>query len=119
MHIGIAGIGNMGFNIGARLMEVGHKLTVWNRTAGKTKPLADAGAGVAGTPAELTNAAEMVMTILTNAEAIDAVYDGRDGLLAGDGNGKLFVEMSTVPPEAQVARAAKVRARGAGYVECP
>ena len=53
MHIGIAGIGNMGSNIGARLMEVGHTLTVWNRTAEKTKPLADAGAGVAKTPAEL------------------------------------------------------------------
>ena len=47
MHIGIAGIGNMGSNIGARLMEVGHTLTVWNRTAEKTKPLADAGASVA------------------------------------------------------------------------
>jgi 3-hydroxyisobutyrate dehydrogenase len=119
MHIGIAGIGNMGSNIGARLMEVGHTLTVWNRTAGKTKPLADAGAGVARTPAELANAVETVITILTNAEAIDAVYDGPDGLLAGDVNGRLFVEMSTVPPEAQMARAAKVRARGAGYVECP
>ena len=53
MHIGIAGIGNMGSNIGARLIEVGHKLTVWNRTAEKTKPLADAGASVAKTPAEL------------------------------------------------------------------
>ena len=44
MHIGIAGIGKMGSNIGARLMEVGHKLTVWNRTSEKLKPLADAGA---------------------------------------------------------------------------
>jgi 3-hydroxyisobutyrate dehydrogenase len=119
MHIGIAGIGNMGSNIGARLIEVGHTVTVWNRTAGKTKPLADAGAGVARTPAELANAVETVITILTNAEAINAVYDGPDGLLAGDVNGRLFVEMSTVPPEAQMARAAKVRARGAGYVECP
>jgi 3-hydroxyisobutyrate dehydrogenase len=50
MHIGIAGIGNMGSTIGVRLMEVGHKLTVWNRTLEKTKPLADAGARVAKTP---------------------------------------------------------------------
>ena len=119
MHIGIAGIGNMGSNIGARLMEVGHKLTVWNRTADKTKPLADAGASMARTPAELASAVEMVITILTNAEAIDAVYDGPQGLLAGDVRGRLFLEMSTVPPEAQMARAEKVRARGAGYVECP
>ena len=119
MHIGIAGIGNMGSNIGARLMEVGHKLTVWNRTAEKTKPLVDAGATVAKTPAELTSAVEVGHHLLTNADAIDAVYHGPQGLLAGDVKGKLFIEMSTVPPEAQVALAEKVRAKGAAYVECP
>ena len=56
MHIGIAGIGKMGANIGARLMEVGRKLTVWNRSADKVQPLAEAGAGVAKTPAELAGA---------------------------------------------------------------
>ena len=119
MHIGIAGIGNMGANIGARLMEVGHKLTVWNRTAEKTRPLADAGAAAAKTPAELTSSVEIVISLLIDTAAIDAVYLGPQGLLAGDTKGKLFVEMSTVTPEAQVALAEKVRARGAAYVECP
>jgi 3-hydroxyisobutyrate dehydrogenase len=119
MHIGIAGIGAMGSNIGARLMEVGHQLTVWNRTADKTRPLAEAGAGVAKTPAELDGTVEAVITILTNADAIDQVYNGPQGLLAGDVKGQLFIEMSTVPPEVQVALAAKVRARGAALVECP
>lgn len=119
MHIGIAGIGKMGSNIGARLMEVGHKLTVWNRSADKTKPLADAGASVAKTAADLASAVEVVITIVTNADALDAVYSGPQGLLAGDVKGKLFIEMSTVPPEVQVALAEKVRAKGAAYVECP
>ena len=119
MHIGIAGIGTMGSNIGARLMEVGHKLTVWNRTAEKTKPLAEAGAGVAQTPAELTSAVEVVISLLIDSAAIDAVYLGPKGLLAGDTKGKLFIEMSTVPPEAQIALADKVRATGAAFVECP
>jgi 3-hydroxyisobutyrate dehydrogenase len=119
MHIGIAGIGKMGSNIGARLMECGHKLTVWNRSPGKTKPLADAGAGVAKTPADLAGVAEAVITIVTNAEALDAVYLGPQGLLAGDVRGKLFVEMSTVPPDVQAVLAEKVRAKGAAYVECP
>jgi 3-hydroxyisobutyrate dehydrogenase len=119
MHIGIAGIGTMGSNIGARLMEVGHKLTVWNRTAEKTKPLADAGARVAKTPAELIGAAEAVISLLIDSAAIDAVYHGPQGLLAGDTKGKLFIEMSTVPPEVQVALAEKVRAVGAAFVECP
>src|SRR5665647_3169298 len=51
MHIGVAGLGAMGGNVAARLMEVGHQVTVWNRTPEKTKPLADAGAKVAATPA--------------------------------------------------------------------
>src|SRR4029079_5724634 len=119
MHIGIAGIGNMGSNIGARLMEVGHKLTVWNRTAEKTKPLADAGAAVAKTPAELTSSVEVVISLLIDAAASDAVYHGPQGLLAGDAKGKLFIEMATVTPEAQVKLAETVRATGAAYVECP
>ena len=119
MHIGIAGIGKMGSNIGLRLMECGHKLTVWNRSAEKTKPLADTGAGVAKTPAELASTVETVITVVTNAEALDAVYHGPQGLLAGDVKGRLFIEMSTVPPEVEVALAEKVRAKGGSYVECP
>ena len=119
MRIGIAGIGKMGLNIGQRLMEVGHTLSVWNRTPDKVKPLVDAGAKVAKTPAELAGAVEAVITIITNAEAIDQVYHGPQGLLSGDVKGKLFIEMSTVPPEVQVALADKVRAKGAAYVECP
>jgi 3-hydroxyisobutyrate dehydrogenase len=119
MHIGIAGIGKMGSNIGARLMECGHTLNVWNRSTDKTKPLAAAGASVAASPAALAGAVETVITILTNADALDAVYHGPQGLLAGDVKGKLFIEMSTVPPEIETALASKVRAKGAAYVECP
>ena len=119
MHIGIAGIGRMGLNIGARLMEMGQTLTVWNRTADKTKPLLDAGARLAKSPADLAGSVEAVITIITNADAIAAMYHGPDGLLSGDVKGQLFIEMSTVPPEVQVALAAKVRGKGAAYVECP
>jgi 3-hydroxyisobutyrate dehydrogenase len=119
MHIGVAGLGRMGAAIGARLMEVGHSLTVWNRSADRTKPLAETGAKVAATPAELARDVEAVITILTDAAAIDTVYDGPDGLLSADVKGKLFIEMSTVRPETEVALAAKVRAKGAAFVECP
>jgi len=119
MNIGIAGIGSMGSNIGARLMEVGQKLTVWNRSPEKTKPLMEAGANVAASPADLVGATDAVITILTNADAIDAVYHGPQGLLSGDVTGKLFIEMSTVPPDVQVSLAEKVHAKGAAYVECP
>ena len=98
MQVGVAGLGNMGAAIAARLIEVGHQVTVWNRNAAKTKPLAEAGAKVAATPAELASAAEAVITILTDGAAIDAVYNGPNGLMSGNVKGKLFIEMSTVAP---------------------
>jgi 3-hydroxyisobutyrate dehydrogenase len=119
MHIGVAGLGAMGANIAARLLEVGHQVTVWNRSADKAKPLAEAGAKVAATPSELAKAADITITILTDGKAIDAVYNGPDGLLSGDVKGKLFVEMSTVPPKVELELAPKVRAKGAAMVECP
>ena len=119
MQIGIAGIGKMGAAIAQRLMEVGHTVTVWNRAPDKLKPVVDAGAAVVATPAELTKNADAVITILTDAAAIDAVYNGPSGLLAGEVGGKLFIEMSTVQPQTEVALAEKVRAKGAALVECP
>ena len=51
MRVGVAGVGRMGAAIAAHLIEVGHQVTVWNRTQDKIKPLADAGAKVVKTPA--------------------------------------------------------------------
>lgn len=119
MQIGVAGLGAMGANIAARLMDVGHQVTVWNRHPDKTKSLAAAGARVTKTPAELAGAVEAVLTSLTDGAAIDAVYNGPNGLLFGDVKDRLFIEMSTVAPKVETDLAAKVRAKGAAFVECP
>ena len=119
MKIGIAGTGRMGCAVAGRLLGLGHELTVWNRTREKTQALAAAGAAVAAKPSEAAARADIVITFLTDAAAIDAMYQGADGLLAGDVRGKLFIDMSTVRPETQVALAAKVRAKGAAFIECP
>jgi 3-hydroxyisobutyrate dehydrogenase len=65
MNVGIAGTGRMGEAIGFRLMDLGHELTVWNRTAEKTKALAAAGAKVAASPAVLAASADVTLTILS------------------------------------------------------
>ena len=119
MKVGIAGTGRMGAAIAGRLFGLGHEVTVWNRTRAKTRVLEAAGASVAGTPKDLASSVEMVITILTDAAAIDATYRGGEGLLAGDVGGKLFLEMSTVRPGTPVALAAKVNARGAAMIDCP
>jgi len=119
VKIGIAGTGRMGAAIAQRLLGLGHEVTVWNRTAEKTRPLAAAGAKVAAIPSQLAGASETVITMLTDATAIDATYHGKDGLLAGSVNGKLFVEMSTVRSETERLLAGKIRAKGAAMIECP
>ena len=119
MKIGVVGIGKMGAAIAERLLGLGHEVTVWNRSAGKTLPLAKAGAGVAKTPAELAARCEIVLSILTDAAAIAAAYDGADGLLSGEVAGRLFIEMSTVRPDTARALAARINARGGAMIECP
>src|ERR1700751_5163128 len=119
MHVGVAGLGRMGAAMAVRLAAVGYKVSGWNRPPEKAKPLADAGVPIVETPAALAAGADSIITSLTDAAAIDAVYGGRDGLLAGPVEGRLFIEMSTVPPATEVALAAKVRAKGAAFVECP
>ena len=119
MRIGVAGLGRMGTAIAERLKEVGHDLVVWNRSSEKTKPLADAGAEVAKSPAELATRAEAIVTILTDAAAIDTVYRSRSGILAGGIAGKLVIDMSTVQPETEMRLAEEARAKGAAFVECP
>jgi 3-hydroxyisobutyrate dehydrogenase len=119
MKIGVAGLGAMGAAIAARLIEVGHQVSVWNRSADKAKTLAAAGATVVATPAALADSCETVITMLTDGAAIDAVYTGPNGLLSGNAKGKLFIDMSTLAPTVTVALAPKVRAAGAAFVECP
>ena len=119
MKVGVAGLGAMGSALAARLMEVGHEVFVWNRSADKAKPLAEAGAKVAASPAALAASCEAVLTILTDGKAIEDVYNGPNGLLSGDVKGKLLIEMSTVAPKVETDLAPKVRAKGASFVECP
>ncbi len=119
MKIGFAGTGRMGAAMAERLLAHGHEVVVWNRTAAKTRPLAEAGAQIAATPAEVSTRSELIMTILTDADAIQATYSGARGLLEGAVTGKLFVEMSTVRPEVERQLAQAVNAKGAFMIDCP
>jgi 3-hydroxyisobutyrate dehydrogenase len=119
LKIGIAGTGRMGAAIAARLLGLGREVVVWNRTADRTRPLVEAGAKAVSSPAALATSADIVITILTDAAAIESIYGGGEGLLAGGLGGKLFIEMSTVRPETEEALASRVRAKGGAMVDCP
>jgi 3-hydroxyisobutyrate dehydrogenase len=119
MKIGVAGLGRMGSAIGRRLIESGYEVSVWNRSAEKAKPLADLGAFVTASPNELAERVDVIITMLTDVDAIGRVFSGADGLLAGKVDRKLFIEMSTVQPATQKALAQRVAACGAVFLECP
>lgn len=117
--IGVAGLGRMGAAMAQRLMHTGSSVVVWNRSADKCEPLRAKGATVASSPADLASRSDVIITILTDAAAIDRVYRGADGILAGIVGGKLIIEMSTVRPETEQALAKDAAAAGAAFLECP
>jgi len=119
MRIGVLGTGRMGSAMAERLLDSGHTLTVWNRSADKTAALVARGAVAAATPVEVVAASEIVLSVLTDASAIEAAYGGAHGALSAPLAEQLFIEMSTVRPVTPIALAARIRAAGGAMIECP
>ena len=118
-RVGFAGLGAMGAGIAQRLLDAGYDVVGWNRTKEKAQPLLDAGMGWADTPRELAASVDVLFTMLTNTAAIEATADGPDGVLAGLGEGTIWLDISTIAPDASVALAERVRATGAWFLDCP
>jgi 3-hydroxyisobutyrate dehydrogenase len=119
MKIGVCGTGRMGSSIAQRLMSVGHEVGVWNRNSAKTKPLTDAGAMLFASPAELVDDCEVVVVMLLNDAATEAVYRGPNGILKSKLAGKLVIDMSTIRPDTMKSNGAAVLQQGAAFVESP
>jgi 3-hydroxyisobutyrate dehydrogenase-like beta-hydroxyacid dehydrogenase len=117
--LGFVGLGVMGSQMVNRLLEKGHTVTGYNRTRAKARWLIDKGMSWADSPRAVAEASDITFAMVTNAAAIAAVTDGPDGIIAGLGAGKYFIDMSTVSPEVSRATAAKVRAKGADMVDAP
>jgi 3-hydroxyisobutyrate dehydrogenase-like beta-hydroxyacid dehydrogenase len=117
--LGFVGLGVMGSQMVNRLLEKGHTVTGYNRTRAKAQWLIDKGMKWGESPRAVAAAADITFAMVTNAAAIAAVTDGPDGIVAGLGAGKLFIDMSTVSPEVSRATAAKVRAKSADMVDAP
>ena len=99
----MVGLGGMGSRIARRLLEAGHTVLVWNRTAAKTVPLVELGAVAVTSPAEAARRADAVLTMLADPSALRAVAEGSTGLAAGAGSSVTVIDMSTVGPAAVAA----------------
>ena len=116
--IGFVGLGSMGGVMARRLLDAGFGVLAYNRTRAKARPLAEAGATVVDSPAEAA-ACGLVVTMVANDEALDAVVHGDDGILAGLPDGGLHVSMSTVGTALVTSLAAEHANAGRRYLAAP
>ncbi len=116
-NLGYIGLGAMGSRVVKRLLDAGHTVTGYNRTRSKAQWLLDAGMRWADTPREVAETVDIVFTMVTNTHALHEVTSGADGVLAGLGPGKTYVDMSTVSPTKSRELAAQVAEKGARMLE--
>jgi 3-hydroxyisobutyrate dehydrogenase-like beta-hydroxyacid dehydrogenase len=119
LQVGFIGLGVMGQAMATNLVRAGHTLTVFNRTRARTDPLAALGARVAGSPREAAHAADVVIVMVTDDRAVEAVTLGDDGALAGMAPGTLLVDMSTISPRTTRRLAQEAAQRGVTWVDAP
>jgi 3-hydroxyisobutyrate dehydrogenase-like beta-hydroxyacid dehydrogenase len=117
--IGFVGLGHMGGSMAARLLRAGYPVHGMNRTRGRADGLVADGLQWHDTPREVAEAVDVVVTSVPDDEALHLAAGGPDGILAGLGAGKAWVDMSTVSPLASRGIAARVRAAGATMLDAP
>ena len=116
--IGFVGLGSMGAPIAGRLLQ-GHEVFGTNRTRDKATGLIERGLIWRDTPREVAAAASVVFSMVTDDAALAAITNGPDGILAGLTSGAVYVDMSTVSPQASRDLAGRVRALGASMIDAP
>ncbi|RPJ23561.1 MAG: NAD(P)-dependent oxidoreductase, partial [Chloroflexi bacterium] len=117
--LGFVGLGLMGGRIVKRLLAAGHQVSGYNRTRAKAESLIEAGMQWKTTPREVTQAADITFSMVTDTAALLSIAEGPDGVLAGLSAGKIYVDMSTVSPRLLRELAGRVAATGAQMLEAP
>jgi 2-hydroxy-3-oxopropionate reductase len=118
-RIGFIGLGIMGYPMAQNLIEAGYELVLYNRTIEKAEELAEGGAEVTGTPKEVAEQSDIVVTMLPDSPQVEEVVAGEDGVLEGIKEGALLVDMSTISPLVTEEIAANVQERGASMLDAP
>lgn len=117
--LGFVGLGAMGGRIVRRLLNAGYEVIGYNRTREKAQWLLDAGMRWADSACAVAQAAAVTFTMVTDTHALSSVLEGQQGLLAGLGPGKVYIDMSTISPSASRQLAGRVLATGAQMLDAP
>jgi 3-hydroxyisobutyrate dehydrogenase-like beta-hydroxyacid dehydrogenase len=118
-RIGFIGLGLMGQPMSRRLLDAGHPLTVWNRSADKAKGLLAGGAVWGASPKAMAQASDVVITMVTDSAASEEVVCGRAGVLEGAHPGLILIDMSSIAPEMSRSIADRARAKGVPMLDAP
>jgi 3-hydroxyisobutyrate dehydrogenase-like beta-hydroxyacid dehydrogenase len=119
VDLGFVGLGAMGQLIVRRLLDAGHRVTGWTRSRDKADGLLPAGMRWAASPRAVAETSEIVFAIVTDATAVRAVALGDDGVVAGLARGNIFIDMSTIAPDASRALAAEFAKAGSIMLDAP
>lgn len=119
MQAGVVGLGVMGRPMAERLLAAGHTVHVYNRTRERAAPLAEAGAIVHDTPADVARTCDVVISVVSDPAAVEAVATGCNGVLAGLGERAVHCDMSTVSPASAGQMAALYAEHGRAFVQAP
>ena len=118
-RIGIIGTGMLGEAVGIHLLKSGHELTVFNRTKSKTDNLAKNGATISNSPMDVAKNSDLVITVVKDADSVKQVSFKNDGILAGNHDGLVVADMSTVNPESSKEISKKFQENGIDFLEIP
>jgi 3-hydroxyisobutyrate dehydrogenase len=118
--VGFVGLGIMGSRQAANLAKAGYELTVFNRTRERAEAwVQEHGGAVAGSPREVAERSDVVITMVVDGAQVEAMILGEDGALAGARDGTLFVDMSTIAPATARSLAERLQAEGHAFVDAP
>ncbi len=117
--VGFVGLGTMGAPMARHLLDAGHRVAVWNRTAAKVAPLGAGGARIADSPADAARGAEAVFICVGDAPDVEAVLFGEAGIAHGLEAGAVIVDTSTISPAAEIGFAEKIHRLGGRYLDAP
>lgn len=120
LRVGFIGMGIMGGSMAANVLKAGFPLTVYNRSAHKTKPLQDAGASVAPTPRDLATNCDIILSCVTaDKDVLDVLLNESSGVIAGVQPGSTVIDCSTVSPQTAKCCAAALAQKGCGFLDAP
>ena len=119
VKIGLVGTGILGEAVGLHLLESGYSLTVYNRTVSKTKFLKEKGADIADQPRHVAESSELIITCVKDADAVNQILFGHNGLVAGKHADMTVADMSTINPSAAKVISKKLRDEGIKSLEIP